>query len=442
MSGSVGEVLEPTSEEARLAAIRREVQAGLIEVLDPDSALESADEDLRTRSATRVRQLVDRLGRDLDEAARARLAADVVSDAFGLGPLDGLLEDDAVTDVLINAPDRIFVERDGTLGPVDVSFRDQTHLMHVIQRLVRRAGRRLDERSPMVDARLPDGARVNIIIPPLALDGPQVSIRRFSRIPFDVERLLRFETFAPATARLLSAAVKGRLNIAITGGAGSGKTTLLNALSGDIASTERVITIEDAAELRLAGVHVVRLETRAANLEGVGEVDPGALVRNALRMRPDRIIVGECRGGEAFDMLQAMNTGHDGSMTTLHANSAGDALFRLESMLAMSGFEAPVPVIREYLASALDLVVHLDRLPGGRRVVGSVSEVRVAADRSVDLVEIHRFRLSGVEDGVGRGEFEATGERPDFLGRIAAKGIQVDDRIFDSGPLGLEEPSR
>ena len=438
----MGEVLEPTSEEARLAAIRREVQAGLIEVLDPDSALESADEDLRTRSATRVRQLVDRLGRDLDEAARARLAADVVSDAFGLGPLDGLLEDDAVTDVLINAPDRIFVERDGTLGPVDVSFRDQTHLMHVIQRLVRRAGRRLDERSPMVDARLPDGARVNIIIPPLALDGPQVSIRRFSRIPFDVERLLRFETFAPATARLLSAAVKGRLNIAITGGAGSGKTTLLNALSGDIASTERVITIEDAAELRLAGVHVVRLETRAANLEGVGEVDPGALVRNALRMRPDRIIVGECRGGEAFDMLQAMNTGHDGSMTTLHANSAGDALFRLESMLAMSGFEAPVPVIREYLASALDLVVHLDRLPGGRRVVGSVSEVRVAADRSVDLVEIHRFRLSGVEDGVGRGEFEATGERPDFLGRIAAKGIQVDDRIFDSGPLGLEEPSR
>ena len=438
----MGEVLEPTSEEARLAAIRREVQAGLIEVLDPDSALESADEDLRTRSATRVRQLVDRLGRDLDETARARLAADVVSDAFGLGPLDGLLEDDAVTDVLINAPDRIFVERDGTLGPVDVSFRDQTHLMHVIQRLVRRAGRRLDERSPMVDARLPDGARVNIIIPPLALDGPQVSIRRFSRIPFDVERLLRFETLAPATARLLSAAVKGRLNIAITGGAGSGKTTLLNALSGDIASTERVITIEDAAELRLAGVHVVRLETRAANLEGVGEVDPGALVRNALRMRPDRIIVGECRGGEAFDMLQAMNTGHDGSMTTLHANSAGDALFRLESMLAMSGFEAPVPVIREYLASALDLVVHLDRLPGGRRVIGSVSEVRVAADRSVDLVEIHRFRLSGVEGGVGRGEFEATGERPDFLGRIAAKGIQVDDRIFDSGPLGAEEPSR
>lgn len=438
----MGEVLEPTSEELRLAAIRREVQAGLIEVLDPDSALESADEDLRTRSATRVRQLVDRIGRDLDEAARARVAADVVSDAFGLGPLDALLEDDAVTDVLINAPDRIFVERDGTLGPVDVSFRDQTHLMHVIQRLVRRAGRRLDERSPMVDARLPDGARVNIIIPPLALDGPQVSIRRFSRIPFDVERLLRFETLAPATARLLSAAVKGRLNIAITGGAGSGKTTLLNALSGDIASTERVITIEDAAELRLAGVHVVRLETRAANLEGVGEVDPGALVRNALRMRPDRIIVGECRGGEAFDMLQAMNTGHDGSMTTLHANSAGDALFRLESMLAMSGFEAPVPVIREYLASALDLVVHLDRLPGGRRVVGSVSEVRVAADRSVDLVEIHRFRLSGVEDGVGRGEFEATGERPDFLDRIAAKGIQVDDRIFDSGPLGAEETSR
>ncbi|MEE2895741.1 MAG: CpaF family protein [Planctomycetota bacterium] len=442
MSRNVGEVLEPTSEELRLAAIRREVQAGLIEVLDPDSALESADEDLRTRSATRVRQLVDRIGRDLDEAARARVAADVVSDAFGLGPLDALLEDDAVTDVLINAPDRIFVERDGTLGPVDVSFRDQTHLMHVIQRLVRRAGRRLDERSPMVDARLPDGARVNIIIPPLALDGPQVSIRRFSRIPFDVERLLRFETLAPATARLLSAAVKGRLNIAITGGAGSGKTTLLNALSGDIASTERVITIEDAAELRLAGVHVVRLETRAANLEGVGEVDPGALVRNALRMRPDRIIVGECRGGEAFDMLQAMNTGHDGSMTTLHANSAGDALFRLESMLAMSGFEAPVPVIREYLASALDLVVHLDRLPGGRRVVGSVSEVRVAADRSVDLVEIHRFRLSGVEDGVGRGEFEATGERPDFLDRIAAKGIQVDDRIFDSGPLGAEETSR
>ncbi|MEE2972547.1 MAG: CpaF family protein [Planctomycetota bacterium] len=419
-----------------MEALRREVQAGLIDLIDREEGVDGVDAGLRERCEERVRRLLYPLGDDLSPESQDRLARGVIADAFGLGPLDELLDDDDVTDVLVNAPDVIFVERAGRLERVSVVFRDQNHLMHVIQRLVRRSGRRLDERSPMVDARLPDGSRVNIIIPPLALGGPQLSIRRFARVPFDLDRLVELGSIAPATASLLAVAVASRLNIAITGGAGSGKTTLLNAMSVHVGGDERVITIEDAAELRLAGEHVVRLETRAANLEGVGEVDASALVRNALRMRPDRIIVGECRGVEAFDMLQAMNTGHEGSMTTLHANSPRDALIRLESMLAMSRFEAPVTVLREYLGSALDLVVHIERLPGGRRVVSAVAELRMSEDRRVELHELHRFDLEGVTQGRGYGRFVSTGEVPRFAGRAASRGHRFDPALFESAVLG------
>ncbi|MFM8731951.1 MAG: CpaF family protein, partial [Phycisphaerales bacterium] len=304
----------------------------------------------------------------------------------------------------------------------------------------RNAGRRVDERSPMVDARLPDGSRVNAVIPPLAVDGPQLSIRRFPGEALGLERLVETGTLPAPTADLLRAAVAGRLNVIFSGGAGVGKTTMLNAASASIGRGERVITIEDAAELRMANPHVVRLETRTANVEGVGEVTSRDLVRNALRMRPDRIIVGECRGAEAMDMLQAMNSGHAGSMTTLHANSARDALHRLESMLAMGGLEVPIRVLRDYVASALDVIVQLARLPDGRRVVSEVVEVIASPDEGVRTQAIHRFRLVGMRDGQVIGGFEATGVRPGFMASLDAQGIRLDGRTFDAGLIGREIP--
>jgi pilus assembly protein CpaF len=340
-----------------------------------------------------------------------------------------------VTDILVVRHDLVFVERHGRIEESDIRFRDETHLIHVIQRIVRNAGRRIDERSPMVDARLADGSRVNAIIPPLAVDGPQLCIRRFPPRSPGLDRLVELGSLAPATADLLRAAVAGRLNILFSGGAGVGKTTLLNAASAWVDPRERVITIEDAAELKLKGQHVVRLETRAANVEGVGAVASRELLRNALRMRPDRIIVGECRGVEAFDMMQAMNTGHEGSMTTLHANSARDTLTRLESMLAMGGFDVPVRVLREYVASAIHLVVHLSRLPDGRRVVNEVVEVRGAEGETIHIEPIHRFRLETIRDGKAEGRFEATGTVPFFLEHLNSRGFPLDAKIFAAGPL-------
>jgi pilus assembly protein CpaF len=310
--------------------------------------------------------------------------------------------------------------------------------MHVIQRIVRNAGRRIDERSPMVDARLPDGSRVNAIIPPLAVDGAQLSIRRFPARALGLDWLVERGSLHTATANLLRAAVAGRLNIIICGGAGAGKTTLLNAASASLGAHERIITIEDAAELRLEGAHVVRLETRAANVEGVGVVAASDLLRNALRMRPDRIIVGECRGAEAFDMMQAMNTGHEGSMTTLHSNSARDALHRLESMLAMGGMNMPMRVLRDYVASAINLVVHVTRLPDGRRVVSEVCEVESANDDGVNVRMLHTFRLIRVQGEHVEGVFEATGNTPAFLSRLASRGITLDSKTFAAGPLSAE----
>ena len=425
-----------TDEHPRRAAeaLRRALHEKLLATFDFSEATGLGQQELVTKVESQVRSLLEREP-GADPAERDALVRAVLDDVFRLGPLEPLFAHDDVTDVLVVAPDRVFIERHGRLEETDVRFRDAEHLMHVIQRIVRRAGRRIDERSPMVDARLPDGSRVNAIIPPLAVDGPQLSIRRFPSRPLTLERLIDYGTLAPATAELLRAAVAARLNIIFSGGAGAGKTTLLNAVSVSLGPRERVITIEDAAELRLGGKHIVRLETRAANVEGVGAVEPRDLLRNALRMRPDRIIVGECRGAEAADMMQAMNTGHDGSMTTLHANSARDALFRLESMLAMGGSETPVRVLRDYVASAIDMVVHLSRLPDGRRVVSEVVEVGEPRDTGVEVRLLHRHRIEQVREGRVDGVFEATGTAPTFLDYLGSQGHRIDHAAFAAGPL-------
>ena len=415
--------------------LRRELHERLLATLDFAAASVMKREQLVAQCDARVRELIDQSGKTVPAEMRAQLVKGVLDDVFGLGPLEPLFADGEITAILVVSPDRVFVERRGQLRQSDARFRDNAHLLHIIHRIVRNAGRRIDERSPMVDARLADGSRVNAIIPPLAVDGPQLSIRRFPERALDLDRLVGFGTLAPATAELLRAAVAGRLNIIFSGGAGVGKTTLLNAASASLGPHERVITIEDAAELRLEGSHIVRLETRSANVEGIGAVEPRDLLRNALRMRPDRIIVGECRGAEAFDMMQAMNTGHEGSMTTLHSNSARDAIYRLESMLAMGGVDMPIRVLRDYVASAIDMVVHLMRLPDGRRVIGEVLEVGEAGDEGLRMQPIHRYRVTGGHEGRTDGFFESTGVRPAFLEYLESRGIRIDPRAFAAGKL-------
>ena len=415
--------------------LRRELHERLLATLDFGAASAMKREQLVAQCDARVRELIDQSGKTVPAEMRAQLVKGVLDDVFGLGPLEPLFADGEITDILVVSPDRVFVERRGQLRQSDARFRDNAHLLHIIHRIVRNAGRRIDERSPMVDARLADGSRVNAIIPPLAVDGPQLSIRRFPERALDLDRLVGYGTLAPATAELLRAAVAGRLNIIFSGGAGVGKTTLLNAASASLGPHERVITIEDAAELRLEGSHIVRLETRSANVEGIGAVEPRDLLRNALRMRPDRIIVGECRGAEAFDMMQAMNTGHEGSMTTLHSNSARDAIYRLESMLAMGGVDMPIRVLRDYVASAIDMVVHLMRLPDGRRVIGEVLEVGEAGDEGLRMQPIHRYRVTGGHEGRTDGFFESTGVRPAFLEYLESRGIRIDPRAFVAGKL-------
>ncbi len=421
--------------QAPLAEIRRELHERLMSTFDFVAAERLDRQSLVADCTTRIEQALDRSGRTMSGADRDWLVRGVLDDMFGLGPLEPLLADPDLTDILVVRPDRIFVERNGRIELSSSSFRDAAHLLHVIHRLVRNAGRRIDERSPMVDARLPDGSRVNAVIAPLAVDGPQLSIRRFPEQALTLDRLVALGTLPAATADLLRAAVRGRLNIILSGGAGVGKTTLLNAVSASLDPRERVITIEDAAELRLQGSHVVRLETRAANVEGIGEITARDLLRNALRMRPDRIIVGECRGAETFDMLQAMNTGHEGSMTTLHANSARDTLIRLESMLSMGGLDMPLRVLRDYVASAIQLVVHLSRLPDGRRVIGEVVEVQGSTDDTIRTQVLHRFRLQSVQEGRVVGHFEATGAVPDFMELLRARGCEPPAATFAAGRL-------
>ena len=367
----------------------------------------------------------------LNHAERKQLIGDVLNELLGLGPLEPLLKDPTITDILVNGHDSVFVERFGVLEPSPVRFKDERHLLRIIQKIVSAVGRRIDESSPMVDARLADGSRVNAVVSPLAIDGSSLSIRKFARVPISMDRLIEIGSVPLQVAEVMKAIVASRRNVLISGGTGSGKTTLLNAMSAFIDGRERIVTIEDSAELQLQQEHVVRLETRPPNIEGKGEVTQRELVKNALRMRPDRIIVGEVRAGEAFDMLQAMNTGHDGSMTTVHANTARDALSRVEQMIGMSGIDIPVKSSRAQIASALNVVIQVARLADGRRKVVSVSELTGMEGEVVTMQEIFRFRQTGVSgDGVVQGRFEATGIRPRFLDQVMAHGINLSADLF------------
>jgi pilus assembly protein CpaF len=357
---------------------------------------------------------------------------EILDEMTGYGPIEPLLKDPTVTDILINSHKSCFVERLGKLYETKVHFKDEAHLLRIVGKIVAGVGRRIDESSPMVDARLPDGSRVNVAIRPIAIDGPLVSIRKFSDKPFSMERLVEVDTLRPSMVELLRAAVTGRISLIVSGGTGSGKTTLLNALSSHIPSQERLITIEDAAELQLQQPHVGRLETRPPNAEGRGEIRQRELVKNALRMRPDRIIIGECRGEEAFDMLQAMNTGHEGSMTTIHANTPRDALKRLEQMVAMAGMAMNPSSIRSQIASAITLMIQLQRLPDGKRKVINISEIIGMEGDTVQVQEIYRFAKDHTDEkGSIHGSFRATGARPNFLRELKAYGIELPDEHFD-----------
>ncbi|QNP46206.1 CpaF family protein [Sphingomonas sediminicola] len=367
----------------------------------------------------------------LNNSERKSLVSDVLDELLGLGPIEPLLKDPTITDILINGHNSVFVERYGVLEHTNVRFKDERHLLRIIQKIVSAVGRRIDESSPMVDARLADGSRVNAIVHPLAIDGASMSIRKFARVPISMDRLIEIGSVPAPVAEVLKAVVKSRRNVLISGGTGSGKTTMLNAMSAFIDNRERIVTIEDSAELQLQQEHVVRLETRPANIEGKGEITQRELVKNALRMRPDRIIVGEVRAGEAFDMLQAMNTGHDGSMTTVHANTARDALSRVEQMIGMSGIDIPARSARAQISSALNVVIQIGRLSDGRRKLLSLSELTGMEGDVVTMQEIFRFRQTGISpDGQVLGKFEATGIRPKFIEQVMAHGVTLSADLF------------
>ncbi|SMO80528.1 CpaF family protein [Melghirimyces algeriensis] len=367
----------------------------------------------------------------LPQQDRERLISRIIDESVGYGPLETLLEDDDITEIVVNGPYEVFYEKKGKLHKTDIQFRDEEALRHVIDRIVAPVGRRIDVSSPMVDARLPDGSRVNAVIPPISLKGSLLSIRKFRKEPIQLDDLISFGSLTPEMGEFLTGLVKSKLNLIISGGTGSGKTTLLNALACFIPENERIVTIEDMAELRIPHGHVAGMEGRPANVEGKGEVSIRQLVRNALRMRPDRIIVGEVRGSEAFDMLQAMNTGHEGSLTTVHANTPKDALSRLEAMVMMSGMDLPTEVIRQYILGAVDLIVQIGRLPDGQRKMLAISEVIQQEDGSVQVVDIFRFQQTNVsDDGRVEGHFTATGHLPSCLGRLQAYGTPVDPQIF------------
>ena len=388
-----------------------------------------------------LRQMVERLLVEenlvLNAGERRNLVRDIQYEMLGFGPLEPLLADPTVSDILVNTYKQVYVERRGRLEMTDITFTDDDHLMKIIDKIVSRVGRRIDESSPMVDARLPDGSRVNAIIPPLAIDGPILSIRRFATVPLQISNLIEFKSLSIEMAQFIGALSQAKINILISGGTGSGKTTLLNILSGFIGVTERIVTIEDAAELQLQQPHVVRLETRPPNIEGRGEVAQRALVRNALRMRPDRIILGETRGAEALDMLQAMNTGHEGSMTTVHANTARDALARLESMIAMAGVDLPAKAARAQVASAIGVIIQANRMSDGTRKLTSIQEITGMEGETVTLQEIFVFKQTGVgPSGAVEGYFSATGVRPRCWERLGTRGIELPQTLF--APLRRE----
>jgi len=416
----------------KYAELKARIHLEVIDKIEEDMKQDDlTNEMLKKKTKEIVFRLLERDAVNLPFSERQMIAAELMDDVLGLGPIENLLKDNEVTEVMVNGPKQVYVERGGKLYLTEVKFRDDEHVMHIIDKIVSPIGRRIDEGQPMVDARLPDGSRVNAIIPPLALKGPSITIRKFSNNPYKIHDLIRFGTLTPKMAKLLEAAVKARLNIIISGGTGSGKTTLLNVLTGYIPENERIVTVEDAAELKLSQDHVVSLESRAQNIEGKGAVTIRDLVRNCLRMRPDRIVVGEVRGGEALDMLQAMNTGHDGSLTTGHANSPRDMLARLETMVLMAGMELPVKAIRQQVSSAIDLVVQQSRLRDGSRVITHITELLGMEGDIIQLQDIFVFEQKGVDkDGKVVGSHHATGITPKVLARIEAEGVHLDKEIF------------
>jgi len=422
--------------ELEFQRLKTVIHEELIESLDLSMVGEVEEELLSVEIRRLAEDICRDLGKRLSEDDHRRMLDELMHEIFGLGPLEKLMQDPSVSDILVNGPHEVFVERSGQLERAEVVFADQRHVMRIIQRVVARVGRRIDEVSPKVDARLPDGSRVHAIIPPLALDGPKLSIRRFGACPLDAEDLVRGRALPREMMEFLAAAVEARLSFLISGGTGAGKTTLLNALVAFVRENERLITIEDSAELNFRHPHVVRLETRDPNVEGTGEVTQRELVRNSLRMRPDRIIIGEVRGAEALDMLQAMNTGHEGSLTTIHANDTRDALARLEMMVAMTGLELPVPVVRQYISAGIRLVVHLARLQGGVRRITRISEIVGIQDGAYQIEDIFRYKQLGVnEQNTAFGEFYATGYRPACMERLRAAGVELPDTLFEERRL-------
>jgi pilus assembly protein CpaF len=420
----------------RIEEIKRNVHLKLIEELsDLIFKKNISDSELKSKVSNSVQRLVFESEFPLTHEERTKIVSEISDDVVGYGPVEEFLKNADVTEIMVNSPSTIYVEKFGKIFKTDKAFIDENHLMRIIDKIVSRIGRRVDEASPYVDARLPDGSRVNIIIPPLALNGPVMTIRKFAADPFKAEDLVKMGTFTKKVVDFLRASVKGRINILISGGTGTGKTTLLNVVSSFIPTDERIVTIEDAAELQLHQEHVIRLESRPPNIEGKGTVAIRDLVRNALRMRPDRIVVGEVRGGEALDMLQAMNTGHDGSLSTVHANSPRDVLSRLETMVLMAGVDLPVRAIREQISSAINLIVHLSRLKDGSRKVVRVTEVQGMEGEIITLQDIFMFDYSEGIDGFGRfkGDLKATGLRPKFMSRLHDYGVELPPAIFAEG---------
>ncbi|WP_066590548.1 CpaF family protein [Sphingomonas pruni] len=420
------------AEADRHTALKVELHQRLLDLINLSALETMSREQIQAEIGEIVHEQLSLQKHALNLAERKRLVSDVLDELLGLGPLEPLLKDESITDILVNGYDSVFVERHGKLEPSSIRFKDERHLLRIIQKIVAAVGRRVDEASPYVDARLADGSRVNAIIPPLAVDGSLLSIRKFARVPIDMERLISYGSVPRAVAQVLEAIVEARRNILISGGTGSGKTTLLNAMSAYIDNAERIVTIEDSAELQLQQAHIARLETRPANIEGNGEVTQRDLLKNALRMRPDRIIVGEVRAGEAFDMLQAMNTGHDGSMTTVHANTPRDALSRLEQMIGMSGIDIAPRSARAQIASAINVVIQVGRLSDGKRRLMSLSELIGMEGEVVTMQEIFRFRMTGRDEhGAVLGRFEASGIRPHFMQELEDRGIKLPADIFN-----------
>ncbi len=432
--GPAGSQTQTSYLEEPYVSLKNRVQAQLISQQsarrgpgDP-TALNSSE--LQEEIRTIYEQTVSEAGLIINRAQKEQLLDQIVAEILGYGPIDAFLHDDEVTEVMVNGSKQVYVERRGKIVETNVSFQDDEHVVRIIQRIIAPLGRRIDESSPMVDARLPDGSRVNAVIPPLSIDGPTINIRKFARIPFTTQDLILFGTLTPELVQFLEGCVKSRLNLIISGGTGTGKTTLLNVVSGFLPENERIVTIEDAAELQLRQRHVVRLEARPPNIEGKGQISIRQLVINALRMRPDRMIVGEARGGEALDMLQAMNTGHDGSMTTIHSSNPRDTLRRIETMVLMAGMDLPLRAIREQVASAIDLIVHLQRMADGVRRVTQVTEVQGMEGDTIVMQDVFTWKQTGIENGRVMGRLTPTGIRPAFANKLELAGVVLSPETF------------